>query len=147
MELDGASRLDAEPAIDTLGCATIGAECARSSALDHGIVMERRVHVALAGSASHASSGGGRDPTSALALDADLLSTQSLDEVTDPQPQHADRYHVASGRSIIDRNLDLVRLVDGYFKVLEPLVVTGWMGDCTLVAFDLDDDDGLVVGL
>lgn len=90
-----------------------------------------------------------RDPTRS-SFCAHFPSPQFLDNVTEPEPQHADRHRRTLARHlVIDCHLDLVRLVHAQLKLFVPAVTSRWMGSGSRRVFDFDVDDGLgrVLGL
>jgi hypothetical protein len=89
----------------------------------------------------------GGDPSSTLPICANFLPSNGLHQITDSQPQHTNRSRIARCDRIIDGQFDFVGFVDRDLEVFQPPIVSGWVRDRPLVAFNLDDDSGFVVDL
>lgn len=104
-----------------------------------GAHVELRGRTMVATLATHSI---GRYPARAVDLGLDPFATHLLDNIRDADPEETDRQWVVS-RFIIDRQLDLVGLVDINIMVLGfPLVGAGGFGAGHDIVFDLDRDVG-----
>lgn len=139
-------RLHGPPSVDSLGNLAVGASGSRRSTECARRMQSDRVWRAAMPRA-HGGSRSSRDPSSALPLETDLLSTNRLHQIAHSEPEHTNGRGVPGRYRVVYRDLHLVGSLHRDIKRLVPFVGARRVRNRRGCPFDFNSDGRLVVHL